>query len=85
VWPSGCEWFSKARAARWAVAPSSPSPSRDWLEDVVGVLFVGVRVDVKNGGPSPSGGSHVLELEQQIQILLQVREGFRLCGPLRSV
>jgi hypothetical protein len=55
------------------VAPSSPSPSRDWLEGVV------LRQEYSTlesewmsktgggGGSQASGGSHVLELEQQIK------------------
>jgi hypothetical protein len=34
-YPSGCEWFSRAEAPQWAVAPSSSSPPRLWLEGVV--------------------------------------------------
>jgi hypothetical protein len=35
VWPSSCEWISRAGDARQVVTPSSPSPFRIWLEGVV--------------------------------------------------
>jgi hypothetical protein len=50
------------RTPRRAVAPSSPSPPRLWLEGIV--LFVGVRIVVDNGSPPTGGGSHILELKQ---------------------
>jgi hypothetical protein len=66
VWPSGCEWFLRAGAARRAVAPSSPSPSRDWLEGVVlrgEYSLLESKWMLKTGAPA-SGGTHILDLEQ---------------------